>query len=62
MLMEYVQQKFPAITTLLYTVNTKWNDSMYDLEPVVYAGKGYAVEKLEDFQFKIGPKSFSNEQ
>ncbi|MBK9658524.1 MAG: 23S rRNA (uracil(1939)-C(5))-methyltransferase RlmD [Chitinophagaceae bacterium] len=58
LLMEYVQQKFPAITTLLYTVNTKWNDSMYDLEPVVYAGKGYAVEKLEDFQFKIGPKSF----
>lgn len=57
-LMEHIARQFPAITTLLYTVNTKWNDSMYDLEPVVYAGKGYAVEKLEDFQFKIGPKSF----
>ncbi|MFZ1533649.1 MAG: 23S rRNA (uracil(1939)-C(5))-methyltransferase RlmD [Chitinophagaceae bacterium] len=57
-LMELIARQFPAITTLLYTVNTKWNDSMYDLEPVVYAGKGYAVEKLEDFQFKIGPKSF----
>ena len=58
MLMEYVNQKFPSITTLLYTVNTKWNDSLYDLEPVVWQGKGYAIEKLENFQFKIGPKSF----
>ncbi len=64
LLMEYVREKFPSITTLLYTVNIKWNDSMFDLEPVVYSGKGYAVEKLsagpggEDFQFKIGPKSF----
>jgi 23S rRNA (uracil1939-C5)-methyltransferase len=64
LLMEYVQQKFPSITTLLYTVNTKWNDSLFDLEPVVFSGKGYAIEQLsagpggEHFQFKIGPKSF----
>ena len=49
---------FPQITTLLYTVNAKLNDSIYDLEPIVVYGKGYIVEKLEDFQFKIGPKSF----
>jgi 23S rRNA (uracil1939-C5)-methyltransferase len=64
LLMEYVQQRFPSITTLLYTVNTKWNDSLFDLEPVVFSGKGYAIEKLstgpggEAFKFKIGPKSF----
>ena len=46
------------ITTLLYTINTKKNDSLHDLEPVSYFGKGYVIEKLEDFQFKIGPKSF----
>jgi len=57
-LMEYVSDRFPSITTLLYTVNTKWNDSLNDLEPVVYTGKGFVIEKLEDFQFKIGPKSF----
>jgi 23S rRNA (uracil1939-C5)-methyltransferase len=57
-LMKYVAEKFPSITTLLYTVNTKWNDSLHGLEPVVYKGKGYVIEKLEDFQFKIGPKSF----
>lgn len=57
-LMQFVLQQFPHITSLLYTINTKRNDSLHDLEPVVYYGKGYVIEKLEDFQFKIGPKSF----
>ncbi|HMK26284.1 MAG TPA: 23S rRNA (uracil(1939)-C(5))-methyltransferase RlmD [Chitinophagaceae bacterium] len=57
-LLQYLQEKVPSITTLLYTVNTKWNDSLHDLEPVTFSGKGYVIEKLEDFQFKIGPKSF----
>ena len=57
-------KQFPAITTLLYTVNTKWNDSIYDLEPVVFHGKGYVIEELRGkdpndvYRFKIGPKSF----
>lgn len=55
---EELQQKVPAISTLLYTINPKWNDSIYDLNPVVYAGKGYVEEQLEDYRFKIGPKSF----
>lgn len=60
-LMTFLSGKFPAITTLLYTVNTKWNDSMNDLVPVVYSGKGYVTEKLtgaKDYFFKIGPTSF----
>ena len=57
-LLGHIKQQFPAITTLLYTINTKWNDSLFDLETFVYHGKGYVIEKLEDFQFKIGPKSF----
>ena len=58
MLLQYLLEKVPSITTLIYTVNTKWNDSLHDLEPVTFYGKGYVLEKLEDFQFKIGPKSF----
>jgi 23S rRNA (uracil1939-C5)-methyltransferase len=58
LLMEHLAAKFPEITSLLYTINTKWNDSMHDLEPVSYKGKGYVIEKLEGYQFKIGPKSF----
>ncbi|MDB5195754.1 MAG: methyltransferase [Flaviaesturariibacter sp.] len=57
-LLGYVKNTFPQITTLLYTINLKWNDSMHDLEPQVFSGKGYVVEQLEDFRFKIGPKSF----
>jgi len=57
-LLDHVLSLFPSITTLLYTINTKKNDSLFDLEPVAYHGKGYVIEKLEEFSFKIGPKSF----
>lgn len=63
-LLKHISAQFPSITTLLYTINTKKNDSMHDLEPVTYTGKGYVIEKMstgvqgEEFQFKIGPKSF----
>ena len=57
-LLDNILQQFPTLTTLLYTINPKWNDSMNDLSPQNYHGKGYVIEKMEDFQFKIGPKSF----
>lgn len=57
-LLNSLLSKVPEISTLLYTINPKWNDSIYDLEPIVYHGKGYAIEKLEDFEFIISPKSF----
>lgn len=46
------------LTTVVYCINPKLNDSMLDLDTVVYAGKGFVVERLDDLQFKIGPKSF----
>jgi len=57
-LLNFIRDQFPSITTLLYTINTKWNDSMYGLSPQVFFGKGYVIEMLEEFQFKVGPKSF----
>ena len=47
-LLDYLLAQFPEITTLLYTINTKWNDSLHELEPVAYFGKGYVIEKLEN--------------
>ena len=58
LLLDHILKKFPEITTLLYTINTKKNDSLYDLSPVTYFGNGYVTESLEDFRFRIGPKSF----
>jgi 23S rRNA (uracil1939-C5)-methyltransferase len=57
-LLNQLLQQFPQITTLLYTINTKHNDSLNDLFPQVYSGNGYIIEKLENFSFKISPKSF----
>lgn len=57
-LLDLLLEKFPKITTLLYTINSKKNDSLHDQEPVTYFGKGYIIEKLENLQFKISPKSF----
>jgi 23S rRNA (uracil1939-C5)-methyltransferase len=57
-LLDHVLSIIPEINTLLYTINPKWNDSIHDLNPQVYSGKGYVMEKLEDFSFIISPKSF----
>ena len=57
-LFDHLLKQVPGITTLLYTINPKKNDTIYDLQPQAYYGKGYIIEKLEQLQFKIGPKSF----
>ncbi len=57
-LLDYLLEVVPAITTLLYTINPKWNDSIHDLQPQVYYGSGFVTETLEDFSFRISPKSF----
>jgi 23S rRNA (uracil1939-C5)-methyltransferase len=48
----------PQLTTVVYTVNQKLNDSMFDLDMTTYWGKGFVEETLGDLRFKIGPKSF----
>ena len=57
-LLDHLLQVVPEITTLLYTINPKWNDTIFDLTPQVYHGNGYITEKLEDFKFIISPVSF----
>jgi 23S rRNA (uracil1939-C5)-methyltransferase len=57
-LMEYVQQQFPQITSLLYVINGKMNDTIHDLPVHTFSGKPYLVEKLGDSIFHIGAKSF----
>ncbi|MFT3703254.1 MAG: 23S rRNA (uracil(1939)-C(5))-methyltransferase RlmD [Agriterribacter sp.] len=57
-LFNHLLKTVPSITTLLYTINNKKNDSIHDLNPIAYSGNGYITEKLGTFDFKIGPKSF----
>lgn len=57
-LMDHIAGNFPEITSLIYIVNTKVNDSIGDLGPVVYAGRPWIEEEMDGLRFRIGPKSF----
>ncbi|MBE6175556.1 MAG: 23S rRNA (uracil(1939)-C(5))-methyltransferase RlmD [Rikenellaceae bacterium] len=57
-LMTYLRDEFKEITSLIYMVNDKWNDSLGDREPICFAGKDHIIEQMEDLKFKVGPKSF----
>jgi 23S rRNA (uracil1939-C5)-methyltransferase len=58
LLLEAVKNAFPEITSLMYVVNSKCNDTITDLDVLLYAGKDYLIETMEDLKFKVGPKSF----
>ncbi|MBR6544583.1 MAG: 23S rRNA (uracil(1939)-C(5))-methyltransferase RlmD [Alistipes sp.] len=57
-LMSHLQSLFPEITSLIYMINEKWNDSLGDREPICFAGKDHIIEEMEGLKFKVGPKSF----
>lgn len=57
-LLEAVKSNFPEITSLLYVVNLKVNDTIADQEIVPYSGMPYIVEEMEGLKFRVGPKSF----
>ena len=57
-LMTHLRESFPEITSLIYMINEKWNDSLGDREPICFAGKDHIIEQMEGLQFKVGPKSF----
>ena len=64
LLLDHILAIVPNLTSLYFTINPKWNDSIYDLDPVLYSGKAYVVERLrnkvseQDFEYMISPKSF----
>jgi 23S rRNA (uracil1939-C5)-methyltransferase len=57
-LLHQMQANFPQITSLLYVINQKKNDTINDLEVLHFAGKNHIMEKMEELNYKIGPKSF----
>ncbi len=58
LLLEAIREQFPQITSLLYVINTKGNDTIYDQEIHCYAGNDHIMEQMEGLQFKITAKSF----
>ena len=57
-LLSAVKERFPEITSLLYVINTKVNDTIGDQKVITFSGKDYIEEKMESLRFRIGPKSF----
>jgi len=58
LVMTYLQETFPEITSLLYVINTKGNDTIYDQKVICYAGRDHIFEEMEGLKFKINAKSF----
>ena len=57
-LLQYVADQFPEITSLLYIINNKCNDTINDLDVHVFRGNDHIFEEMEGLRFKVGPKSF----
>ena len=57
-LMQQVADKFPQISSLMYVDNQKGNDTINDLDLILFKGNDHIFELMEDLKFKVGPKSF----
>lgn len=57
-LLDFLSSEFPQITSLMYVINSKRNDSLNDQEPILYKGADHLVEEMDGLKFRIGPKSF----
>ncbi len=56
-LLSHVAEQFPEITSLMYVINEKCNDTITDQDVLVFRGKDHIIEEMEGLQFKVGPKS-----
>ena len=56
--MNFCSESFPEVTSLLYVVNNKCNDTFGDLEVHTFKGTDFIYEEMEGLKFKVGPKSF----
>lgn len=57
-MMQYLADEFPAINSLLYIINQKRNDTIFDQDIHVFKGEDHIFENMDGLKFKIGPKSF----
>ena len=57
-LLNFVAEKLPQITSLMYVINGKCNDTITDQDIIAFKGNDHIFEQMEDLKFKIGPKSF----
>lgn len=57
-MLDAIAAEFPQIKSLHYVINEKLNDSISDLDCILYKGEDAIWETMGKLKFKIGPKSF----
>ena len=57
-LLNHIKERFPEITSLMYVINTKKNDTITDQDIILFNGRDHIFEEMEGLKYKIGPKSF----
>lgn len=57
-ILQFMADSFPQITSLMYVINNKCNDTIGDLDVEVFKGNDHIFEEMEGLRFKVGPKSF----
>lgn len=57
-ILQFIADSFPQITSLMYVINNKCNDTIGDLDVEVFKGNDHIFEEMEGLRFKVGPKSF----
>ncbi len=57
-LLNHIKTTFPSITSLLYVINEKGNDTLYDQEIKLFHGRDYILEEMEGLHFSVNAKSF----
>ena len=58
LLLEAIGNEFSEITSLLYVINSKGNDTLYDQDVICFKGEDHIFEEMEGLRFKINAKSF----
>lgn len=58
LLLNAIKHEFPEISSLMYVINPKRNDSIADLDVQLFSGHDHMLEEMEGLKFRIGPKSF----
>lgn len=58
LIMSHLVKKFPQIDALYYVINLKKNETFHDLETILFYGKDFIEEKINNLSFRLGPKSF----
>ena len=58
LLLNFIRETFPNTNSLLYVINNKANDTIYDQQVECYYGNSFITEQMEGLKFKINAKSF----